>query len=342
MIVKLKRIYSYFIELLAIIVICYFIYVILGMGLFFIISDSFKTSKYMYMYEIPVLGILVGLYLCFRNVFNGQSVMQMMFGIKYKYKNKKQLIFKNIIDLCLLPISFLTVLIWNKSVGDLVFNISVVEEIKTDKKSSNVFMTIMMIWFTVIPLFLILAFSWRVNKSELELEFKLNNTQTIKENIGFIESFSFNNKIFWSQYDKEGEYIGATVKNKDNIKIKIKIYLDTDGAISYLVIDGQRYEYEIEHFDLKDYKTIVDEFGEEIKVTEIKNEKESYNAANEACKIKNLKKEANYKNYKILYDKEQHCYLIRLVKSINYDTMGGEYNTIIQEDGHVLAMWGGK
>lgn len=343
MIIRLKRIYSYFIELLAILVICFFAYQIIGIGLFVIISDSFKTSKYMYMYVLPILKMLVLIYLCFRNIFKGQSILQMMFGIKYNYKNRKQLIFKNIIDLCILPISFLMVLIWNKSVGDFIFNISVVEEMRTNKKSSNSFLYIMMAWFTIMPLILCIAFGWRVNKSEQRYRFRLNNTQTIKDNVGFIKDFSFNNKAFWTQYDKDGKYIGATIRNTDNKKFKIKIYCDSDdSAISYFVIDGQRYEYEIEYFNLNDYAIFVEEFNENIKVNEINSEKDALEAAKAAYAIKNSKVMKNYVGYLLFYDKENKCYKINYESSINYDILGGEYSIIVQEDGRVLAMWGGK
>lgn len=342
MIVKLKRIYSYYIEVLAILVMCFFAYQIIGTGLFLTISDSFKTSKYMYMYVLPILEILVLLYLCFRNVFKGQSILQAMFGIKYNYKNRKQLIFKNIIDLCLLPISIFTVLIWNRSVGDFIFNISVVEEMKNNK-SSNSFLYIMMAWFTIMPLILCIAFGWRVNRSEQEFRFHLNNTQTIKDNVGFIKDFSFNNKVFWTQYDKDGEYTSATLRNNDNKKFKIKIYHNEDDfSISYFVIDGERYEYEIERFDLNDYTSFIEEFKEEIKVNEINSEKDALEAAKAAYEIINSKVTNNYAGYELFYDKENNCYMVIYVSSINYDILGGCYNIIIQEDGQVLAMFGGE
>lgn len=342
MIVRLKRIYSFFIELLMVFVFCLFAYEIIGMGLFFIISDSFRTSKYMYMYALPIFAILSFFYFCFRNFIHGQSILQMLFGIRYEYNNKKQLLFKNVIDLVLLPVSFLTVLFWNKSVGDLLFHISVVEKAKTDSKSNDSFFYIMVVWFTVIPLFFCLALSGRVSKAEQHFRFRLNNTQTIKDNIGTIQDFSFRNKLIWTKYDKDGKYTEATIKNEENKEFKIKIYRSDDlPEEDYYVIDGKRYAYEMEHFALNDYLLFVEGFKESMQVHAIENEEDALAAAEEAYKIQNGNDKA-YMTYKIFYDKENHCYLICYVNSMDDAPSEDDYHVIVQEDGQVLAMWMGK
>lgn len=200
MIIRLKRIYSYFIEALVVAVICYFVYEFVGTGLFFLTTQSSKVSQYMYMYALPIFFLLWILYFCFRSFLHGQSLFQKLFGIKCVFKRKRELFFKNVIDLCFLLISFFAVLVWNKSVGDYLFHISVIEE--SEKK--NTFFYIMMAWFTFIPLLNVLAFCWRVNQSEESYLFHLNNSQTIIDHVGTIESFSFRNYILWTKYDKDG------------------------------------------------------------------------------------------------------------------------------------------
>ncbi len=347
MIIKFKRIYSFWIELLLMMVICLFARDFFNMFIYSVVSNSYKASAYTYMFVRPLLLFIILIYLVLRNIFNGQSIFQMMFGIKCDYKTKKQLILKNIIDLITLPISFLMILFLNKSIGDYVCKVEISEIENSNKNSSNVFLYIVMVWFTVLPLLFCLAFDWRVSKSERELRFQLNNTQTIKDNIGFIEKFSFSDKISWIQYDKDGKYIEARLKNENNQKYNVKLYYNIeDNKFSYFVINGKKYDYEIERFNLNVYKDnhneLFQEFDDNINVSEITEELSAFKAAREAYDIKYSKDSFNYVGYELFYDQDTDCYMVHYVRSINYDVLGGDCTIIIESSGKVLLIWMGK
>lgn len=344
--VRLKRIYSFWIELIALLVITYFMFEFSIGALIGILGDYYKANMISFIYLKPILRIIILLYFVFRNFIGGHSVLQMMFGIKFEYKSKRQLILKNVIDLITLPISLLMVLIKNKSIGDYVCKVNVCEIENYGIKSSNTFLYLMIGWFTVIPIFMFFAFSWRINKSEETFAFDLNNCQTIKDHIGVIKDFSFNDKILWTQYDKDGEYTGAKVINEDNKVFKVKIYYNVDDEISYLVIDGKKYEYEIERFDFNEYKEkkseLFEEFDDEIIVSEINNQKDALTSAREAYKTKYSKELSGYRAYEVFYDKENDVYMIHYVSSIGPNILGGDCTIIIESSGKVLLIQLGK
>lgn len=347
MIVRLKRIYSFWIEFIMVSVITYFCFEFSIGILIGILGDHYKASMIAFMYLKPILKIIALLYFVFRNYIGGHSVLQIMFGIKFEYRGKGQLILKNIIDLITLPISLITILIKNKSIGDYVCKIDVCEIENYGIKSGNVFLYFMIVWFTAIPILLFFSFGWRINKSEEYFAFNLNNCQTVKDHIGVIRDFSFDDKILWVQYDKDGKYTGAKVKNEDNKVFKIKIYNNIeDNEISYLVIDGEKYDYEIEKFDLNEYKgeklELFENFVDEIMVSEIKSQKDAITSANEAYKSKYSKELSGYDAYEIFYDKENSVYMIHYVSSINPNTLGGDCTIIIEITGKVLLIQIGK
>lgn len=331
MLLKLKRIYSYYVELLAISVICFFGYeVISGIAL---ASTNFSntTSMIMYMYiKWIFLGIIIT-YSILRNIIGGQSILQKIFGIKHEYKNKKSLILKNILDLITLPITLITVLIYNKSIGDIITNTSIIEA--SSNKSINPLIYFIMIWFTVIPLILIMAVNWRINKTSDEFIYHLNNIQTIKDNVGIIEKFTLDDKLFWSGYDKDGQFIGAKIINEENQKYKIKIYLgEESNTYSHFIINGERYEYEIEKFSFEEFKSTHEEelnsYNDEIEVSKINNEREASSSAREAYRIKYPDKPFNYRGNLIYYDEVYDYYMINFTTETNYKSYG-EYCTII-------------
>lgn len=342
--IKLKRIYSFWIELLALLVITYFIFEFTIGGLILVLRNYHKANMIAFMYIKPILGILILLYFILRNIIGGHSILQAIFKIKYEFSTKKQLILKNIIDLVTLPISLLLVLIKNKTIGDYICKVNVCETEPKDTKNTNYILFFMIIWFTIIPILLFFTFSWRINKSEESLAFKLNNSQTIKDHIGTIKYFSFADKIFWSQYDKNGEYTEAKVKNDKGQKFKIKIYHNSDDSnvIDYLIINGEKYTYEIELFDFNKYKDNnldqFKEFNDEIIVSEIKNQKDVITSSKEAYKSKYSKELSGYHNYELFYDKENDVYMIHYISSTYSNTLNKYCTIIMNSTGKVLLI----
>lgn len=131
--------------------------------------------------------------------------------------------------------------------------------------------------------------------------------------------------------------------NTENKKFKIKIYYNSgENNFSYFIIDGQRYKHETEHFSLNDYQEYINEFKDEIKVKEIKSEKDAIQASQEAYNSKFSNPIKGYVGYKVLYDTKNDCWMVKYVSSFEPITLGKECLIIIKSTGEVLLIQLGK
>lgn len=344
MITRLKRIYGFIVDM----IIPYVTIMILMMFVWMFsmamsINQEVLTSIY-----INILVITSVMYWIFKSeIFKGQTPFNKIFRLRFEYKKRWHLIIKNIIDLFTFPISFVTVLLINKSISEIILKTKCVDlDNGKEKDSYYSFEMFLVGMYTLSFLMGIFVFSNRISLREEFLISDLKYSETISSEIGEIEKLSFRRINIFGYRVKDGKYtIKTYITNKEHKKYKVDIYMDSETSwfVSF-IIDGNKYDENIKEFNLDDYlkenETYITSFQDNnndlIKIKEFRTTKEAINIAKDLFK-KYFGESFDSENIEFYYDREKEAYLViqYFDKSENVE----KRIALLKTDGSILGIW---
>jgi len=302
---------------------------------------------------ILIYPIIFFVYQVFKSDFiKGQSIPQKMFRLKFNTKSKWQLRIKNIIDSFTFPISFITILFFNKSISERIMKIDCVDiDNRKEKDSYYIFEKFLIYFYCICFVLFLFIFSSRITMNKEKITDVLNNSKIITEKIGSVEKISYRDlKPFGNQTGKGEIIFKLKATNENGEKFIVDIYYNSEiNWYSKFIIENKEYVAEPEHFDLNEtlnkyqeiYNNFQEKYKDEFQATEISGREDVIEKADKLWESFFTEEPLAGLKYKVYYDKNNDCYMVYAYPA-DYNTVGGGRRLLIKADGEVIAIWGEK